>query len=63
MLETARLDAPKTAGVDAALERAWQGRGIGRDDALCRRYEPTAPTYWKRRDPPGPAEDSFRDQF
>ena len=38
-------------------------RAIGRDDALCRRYEPTAPTYWKRRDPPGPAEDSFRDQF
>ncbi|MFN2646293.1 MAG: SxtJ family membrane protein [Burkholderiales bacterium] len=37
-------------------------RAMGRD-ALCRRYAPAAPTYWKRRDPPGPAEDSFRDQF
>ena len=37
-------------------------RAIGRD-ALCRRYEPELPTYWKRREPPGPAEDSFRNLF
>jgi len=37
-------------------------RAIGRD-ALCRRYEPAAPTYWKRREPPGPREDSFRNLF
>ena len=34
-----------------------------RRDALARRYEPAAPTYWKRRDPPGPAEDSFKNPF
>jgi hypothetical protein len=32
-------------------------------DALARRYEPAAPTYWKRRDPPGPGEDSFKNLF
>lgn len=32
-------------------------------DALARRYEPASPTYWKRRDPPGPAEDSFKNLF
>ncbi|HET7362985.1 MAG TPA: SxtJ family membrane protein [Burkholderiales bacterium] len=37
-------------------------RAMGRD-ALCRRYEPQAPTYWKQREPPGPAEDSFRNLF
>ena len=37
-------------------------RAMGRD-ALCRRYEPQAPSYWKRREPPGPAEDSFRNLF
>ena len=37
-------------------------RAMGRD-ALCRRYEPQAPTYWKLREPPGPAEDSFRNLF
>ena len=37
-------------------------RAFGRD-ALARRYEPAAPTYWKRREPPGPAEDSFRNLF
>lgn len=37
-------------------------RAIGRD-AMCRRYEPAAPTYWKRRDPPGPADDSFGNLF
>ena len=37
-------------------------RMIGRD-AMARAFEPAAPTYWKRRDPPGPADDSFRDLF
>jgi Saxitoxin biosynthesis operon protein SxtJ len=32
-------------------------------DALSRRFEPAAPTYWVRREPPGPREDSFRDMF
>jgi len=37
-------------------------RIIGRD-ALSRRFEPGQRSYWVRRDPPGPAEDSFRDLF
>jgi hypothetical protein len=37
-------------------------RAIGRD-AMARSYEPAAPTYWKRRDPAGPADDSFRNLF
>lgn len=32
-------------------------------DAMARRYEPQAPSYWVRRDPPGPADDSFRNMF
>jgi len=32
-------------------------------DALSRRYEPAEPSYWKRRDPPGPADDSFKNLF
>ena len=32
-------------------------------DALARAYDPAAPTYWKRRDPPGPSEDSFKNLF
>jgi Saxitoxin biosynthesis operon protein SxtJ len=37
-------------------------RAFGRD-AMKRRFEPKAPSYWERRDPPGPADDSFRDMF
>ena len=37
-------------------------RAFGRD-ALSLRYEPKADSYWKRREPPGPAEDSFRNLF
>jgi len=37
-------------------------RAFGRD-ALCLRYEPKADSYWKRREPPGPSEDSFRNLF
>jgi hypothetical protein len=37
-------------------------RAIGRD-AMARAYEPAAPTYWKRREPAGPADDSFRNLF
>jgi hypothetical protein len=41
---------------------AFVMRMAGRD-AMKRKFEPTAPTYWIGRDPPGPAADSFRDQF
>jgi hypothetical protein len=37
-------------------------RLFGRD-ALCRRFESATPSYWVTRDPPGPAEGSFRDMF
>jgi hypothetical protein len=37
-------------------------RMTGRD-TMKRKFEPTAPTYWIGRNPPGPAADSFRDQF
>ncbi len=32
-------------------------------DTMKRKFEPKAPTYWIGRNPPGPAADSFRDQF
>jgi hypothetical protein len=32
-------------------------------DAMKRAWDPAAKSYWSRRDPPGPAEDSFRDLF
>jgi hypothetical protein len=37
-------------------------RMAGRD-IMKRRFERGAKTYWVARDPPGPAADSFRDQF
>ena len=37
-------------------------RFMGRD-AMKRRWEPAAPSYWVKRDPPGPPEDSFEDMF
>ena len=37
-------------------------RALGRD-AMARAYDPAAPTYWKRREPPGPADDSFKNLF
>jgi len=37
-------------------------RRFGRD-AMCRRLDPAARSYWVERDPPGPAESSFRDMF
>ena len=37
-------------------------RVAGRD-IMKRKFEPMTPTYWFKRDPPGPAADSFRDQF
>jgi hypothetical protein len=36
----------------------WAGR-----DALRRRLEPQARTYWIERSPPGPAPDSLPNQF
>lgn len=32
-------------------------------DALARRFEPARRSYWVERDPPGPADDSFRNMF
>jgi hypothetical protein len=32
-------------------------------DAMKRTWDPAAKSYWTRRDPPGPAEDSFRNLF
>lgn len=32
-------------------------------DALSMRLDKTLPTYWVRRDPPGPADDSFKEPF
>ena len=32
-------------------------------DALSLRLDKTLPTYWVRRDPPGPADDSFKEPF
>ena len=32
-------------------------------DALDRSFDAAAPTYWKRRDPPGPADDSFTNLY
>ena len=32
-------------------------------DSMKRRFVPAARTYWVEREPPGPAADSFRDQF
>jgi hypothetical protein len=37
-------------------------RMVGRD-ALERSFDAAAPTYWKRRDPPGPADDSFTNLY
>src|SRR5438874_2698809 len=41
---------------------AFVMRIAGRD-TMKRKFEPSAPTYWIGRNPPGPAVDSFRDQF
>ena len=41
---------------------AWVMRAFGRD-ALNRRCDARLPSYWIRRDPPGPRDDSFRDMF
>ena len=37
-------------------------RMAGRD-IMKRRFDQGAKTYWVKREPPGPAADSFRDQF
>jgi hypothetical protein len=40
----------------------WVMRRLGWD-AMKRSYDPKAGSYWIRRDPPGPADDSFRNLF
>jgi hypothetical protein len=37
-------------------------RAFGRD-AMCRRFQPGQPSYWVKRAPPGPADDSYRNMF
>lgn len=37
-------------------------RLFGRD-AMARRFAPELESYWVRRDPPGPADDSYRNMF
>jgi hypothetical protein len=37
-------------------------RLFGRD-AMCRKWNAAAPSYWVKRDPPGPADDSYRNMF
>lgn len=32
-------------------------------DAMCRRWQAAAPTYWVKRDPPGPADGSYRNMY
>ena len=41
---------------------AFAMRLAGRD-ALSLRIDRTLPSYWVRRDPPGPADDSFKEPF
>ena len=41
---------------------AFVMRLAGRD-ALSMRLDKTLPTYWVRRDPPGPADDSFKEPY
>jgi hypothetical protein len=36
---------------------------LARRDALSLRLDKTLPTYWVRRDPPGPADDSFKEPY
>ena len=36
----------------------WFGR-----DAMCRSWDEAAPTYWVRREPAGPADDSFKNLY
>ena len=37
-------------------------RAFGRD-AMSRRFEPAVRSYWVERDPPGPADGSYRNMF
>lgn len=36
---------------------------LRRKDSLCLRGDPGAPTYWHRREPPGPAPETMVNQF
>jgi len=40
----------------------WLMRLFGKDP-LNLRFEPEAPSYWIRRDPPGPEPDTMKNQF
>jgi hypothetical protein len=32
-------------------------------DSMYRKFDAAAPSYWVKRDPPGPADDSYRNMF
>jgi hypothetical protein len=32
-------------------------------DAMARRFDPRLKTYWLKREPPGPSDDSYRNMF
>jgi hypothetical protein len=60
-----RVVSPLVLGVIFFAVFAPVGIGMrlfGRD-ALARRFEPARRSYWLERDPPGPADDSFRNMF
>lgn len=38
-------------------------RRLFRKDSMRRRWDPDAPTYWLRREPPGPSPDTMKNQF
>ena len=42
--------------IGLVMRLAWR-------DAMKRRFEPGVPIYWVERDPPGPVDDSFPEQF
>lgn len=37
-------------------------RRFGRD-TMCRSFDAAAPSYWVKRSPPGPSDDSYRNMF
>src|SRR4029077_4175934 len=60
-----RIVSPVALGViyfGAITPYAMVMRLFGRDELLLRKG-PAGPSYWVRREPPGPPPDSFRNQF
>lgn len=60
-----RIVSPLALGVVfyfAVLPTGLLLRLIGKD-SLCLRLDPTAESYWIKREPPGPAAESLNNQF